>query len=895
MNKPAPYFWADLLREYLHDPPDKPLDIKGHASRGRRYAETAAGREFSAEEHSGAGAWADQRASEIERLPLPNAGQKYHRAIGPENNRLLVSHPLWVAQTHPSPARRELSLPELNESQVQAAIARLTESIQDPQARYLAVWRALPEQLAKINPAYLHLPAETRVPDHTIWQHLDMTAGLYAAYAGNQQLALLSLSIGPVQSFIQAARSVRDLWSGSMLLSWLAFQSMIPIIDQLGPSALVFPQLRGNPLMDLWLREQFPALKSIIKLPSIAARKSPCLPNRLVAIVPADQAEQIAQACQDSVQKGWQTIASSVHSHVSKRVFTDSSADHWDQRWQHQVNKYFDVHTQVLPWQAYDDETLAQLYGEEEFEAVYQAAGHLRALEQIMPEADRPGYSQNSVGRWQARVELLGRLLESRKLIREIPAYFPQAPTPPKCSLLGTYEQVGPHKLSDSARFWQAAAQQGGWTRLRRNERLSAIALIKRFAAETFFIEALQLSKADLALPDTSSLAASEWLKDAQIDPAKIRQDHKEWSGQWLHWSSPEQDGEKIPPAVWQQLRQAKKKQGPPPAYYSILMIDGDEMGRWLQGEKSPSVQQAYHPEIVNYYRKIKAEQELSTLRPVTPAYHGAISEALANFALHVAPRVLEKYQGALIYAGGDDVLALLPTAQALACAQELQLAFQGDPQVNQGAPQGYYRVEQQDYLMMGPSATLSAGLAVVHHKEDLRHALNLARQAEKQAKSQGRNALVVTAARRSGEQAQTLCLWPELDWMKDWIGLFQAGLSNHWTYHLRDTLPVMQGWSLDMMQAEMKRQIDHMDDSRPLKNWFDKRASLQQAADDLALSAGEQMAKSFAEYLQVRQQRLDQRHDKKPEDLKDFDFRCLENFILTCQTLAFLARGRED
>jgi hypothetical protein len=32
---------------------------------------------------------------------------------------------------------------------------------------------------------------------------------------------LLKLQIGPVQDFIAQARSTRDLWSGSYLLSWL--------------------------------------------------------------------------------------------------------------------------------------------------------------------------------------------------------------------------------------------------------------------------------------------------------------------------------------------------------------------------------------------------------------------------------------------------------------------------------------------------------------------------------------------------------------------------------------------------------------------------------------------------------------------------------------------------
>src|SRR5207249_2516274 len=109
---------------------------------------------------------------------------------------------------------------------------------------------------------------------------------------------------------------------------------------------------------------------------------------------------------------------------------------------------------------------------------------------------------------------------------------------------------------------------------------------------------------------------------------------------------------------------------------------------------------------------------------------------------LHVVPGVVKRHHGTLIYAGGDDVLALLPTSAALACARELRLAFSGQPDVNGGADRGYYRKDGQDLLMMGPKATLSAGLAIVHSKEDLRFALEQVRRAERQAKDAGRDAL---------------------------------------------------------------------------------------------------------------------------------------------------------
>ena len=112
------------------------------------------------------------------------------------------------------------------------------------------------------------------------------------------------------------------------------------------------------------------------------------------------------------------------------------------------------------------------------------------------------------------------------------------------------------------------------------------------------------------------------------------------------------------------------------------------------------------------------------------PALQNALSEALTNFALHSVPDIVDRHMGELIYAGGDDVLALLPAACALRCAGELVATYQRD-------------WSEDGRLLPGCRATVSAGLAVVHYKEDLRFALQAARDAEKAAKSAGRDCAV--------------------------------------------------------------------------------------------------------------------------------------------------------
>jgi len=175
--------------------------------------------------------------------------------------------------------------------------------------------------------------------------------------------------------------------------------------------------------------------------------------------------------------------------------------------------------------------------------------------------------------------------------------------------------------------------------------------------------------------------------------------------------------------------------------------------------------------------------------RPVSPSYHLQFSEALGNFALYAARRIVEAHHGQLIYAGGDDVLAMLPADEAIACAQGLRMAFQGDrirplepgcphpenselpqkyPAQFQSAPSGFIRLADPlrseptwPLLVPGPAATVSVGIAIGHIKEPLQDMVQAAQQAEKRAKrapekgGHDRNALAVNLFKRSGEQIE--------------------------------------------------------------------------------------------------------------------------------------------
>ncbi|GEM_PF-304753 len=940
-----------LLHAWLHDPPDKALDIPHHVSRATEYL----GAIIDLDQQD-VKLVSDVLASAFERSPVPYWDDAKETLVPSSEIRFL--HLLGISEDAQPELPAEPELPQqLQQQQVTDFIRQLAQDLPrkydrtGDEVQFLSLWRWLPQKLAELHPGYSLLPADTRVPDHTIWQHMDTVAALAPALEhGQERAAFLSFSVGPVQSFIASARSLRDLWTGSMILSYLTFQAMTPVLEQYGPTAIIYPVLRGNPLLDvLWLKPQpgFPWLlgqgEESKQREELARRLIPCLPNRFVAVVSRgprdgpDQAEQLAQSVREKAEQAWFELSNRVHNALEP-VFSKIDRG-WDQHWLHAIENQFDFRTVVLPWhrdvpgkehedpqaKGNPDRMLTRwLFGDD---------GHLPEALKLIREFAReicPRFSHHEIGRWQLRMELLGRVGAADKLLRKVP----QAPAPngqwvpPKCSMTGQTEAMGPTRLQDFAKFWQQAEQTAiRGVRIRRGERLGSVALVKRFAGPVFFVEKFQLEdRRLLRMADTATVAARCWLERAKQKDSETGFDFEKketwadgsekelaWSGHWLHWHDREEaEEEEKPPEL---LRKKLKKLvhpdclGQPPIYYAVLLMDGDRLGQWLQGKQSPPLRHSYHPKLIEHFKENKyaanGQQKellqhpaLDQRRPVTPAFHMAISEALANFSLHFVPQIVQEYQGQLVYAGGDDVLALLPLETVLACAEELQQTYRKPWEKDS---RGMWR------MLMGSRATMSAAVVVAHYKDDLRSVLQAARDAEKAAKNQGRDVLQLVIRRRSGEHSGALCPWEFVEHLDQWRKLFsprlffpasntageQTPASDRWVYQLHRVLKAARELPLEAQQALLRRQLGRAEKETRRRVAQALRPTLpdspppsQQKEED----AGELLARCFEQFTE----KLKPSRRWPQESPEQQQGNALEHFVLLWQAASFLARGRD-
>ena len=780
MPSQTPQFWKSKLAAFLHDPPSKALDIYGHADRAEK-AMQAVNLGTPEERH----AWnhkADHTAASADRFPFPD-GRKASVSCAFDGVRNQFHHSLDGHHKLPFDGRfitiENGSETEQTTQPVLHEFDDLSE-VKQWRAQFFAHWRLWSGAASSKDWRMAYLPADTRIPDHSIWAHMQMVSAIDGCRAagGGLQPAFLKFQLGPVQDFIQAARSTRDLWSGSYLLSWLIAHGLAALSLEIGPDAVVFPSLRDQPLMDLALKGE---VWDRVKIGnqsvwdshsgmdwSRAELLTPNLPNVFLAIVPADRAADLAELVQAAIQSEWNRITDSVWAGCESQGLWEledglQPVERRRVRFDHQVKSFLSISWSVLEWPDSLEkvEQLAMMLPKPEtnqpsatkhYQTVKNAAEKIRSLGHHDERYfDKNGKLKNEGIAWALLTALNSWQLDAVRQTRHFAANLTDlipSRQHTKDSLTGKEEAIagGP--------AWKNSTQSLA-IRFKHEDYLSASSLVKRLWDKTYLHKVWQdaLGSKEQSMPNTRDLAAHR--------PNENTADNDIVS----------EPGE---------------------SYFAVLAFDGDDIGKWISGEKTPpfATQLAAYDgggSLPYFQRPDHAEmfsEFLQTPRPLSPAYHLQFSECLSNFALRCAHPIVEAHQGRLIYAGGDDVVALLPADSALACANDLQLAFTGqapkkEAGIQQKAP-GFLTskfLHQQTgmndpaneqlipFMVPGPAASASVGIAVAHFKSPLQDTVRAAQAAEKRAKkafAPEKGAVAVTVMKRSGETVQWSARWED-------------------------------------------------------------------------------------------------------------------------------------
>lgn len=621
---------------------------------------------------------------------------------------------------------------------------------------------------------YRALPADATVVDVPAWSLSSLTAALVRARANGGDAAIVVTHIGPVGDFIRSARRTHDLWLGSYLLSFHAFVMAKYFAEQCGPYAIVAPHLADLPLAQALLFGGKPDRAALLKA---------AIPNKLTLIVSAEAADGLAEAACKEARRAWIAMSERVRGYVDRYKLGVA----WDAGFDEQIERHFELDASVQPWPRdrarllvhLDDTWHPSTDGHDDVDdrfPVRQGAtigDTYGVFYNRVHFALGAGRSQNMPPR--ARIDLGDGTEDIR----------------PKCTQSGDLEQMGPvdHPL-EVARFWKTLSTkvQGlneirNALNLKEGEGLSAVSLLKRFAAQWVIggkrgqqkIETDPLGfdwdkeqdRRQLRFPSVASIASAAWRKalldlpPAERDPALdalakalntlMARDalHFEPPGNLLalrgHPGFLQHDGEWSYSAAYETERTLRD------------FFDDDQVrdARREAVEKAmPDARRAYKQvrklvgcEPSSYYAVLRFDGDgmgdwLTGKHPKTPKWKDVIAD------------------GAAIGAGlADQTRPLFPAVHGELSRRLTHLAVEVFPRIVEKHLGRLVYSGGDDALALlpvatvlpclaelaaafssvdglGDRATISAGIAIVHERMPLSRALTAARDAEKRAKA---------------------------------------------------------------------------------------------------------------------------------------------------------------
>ena len=467
-------------------------------------------------------------------------------------------------------------------------------------------------------------------------------------------------------------------------------------------------------------------------------------PNRFIAKIETDNIEKIGKELENCVKSEFKNIANS-----ALKLSGLTSKEQFIKAFEKQINNFLQIYWVAIPL----NEDYQKIYSE--IERYLGTIKNVRVFKQL-----------EETGR---KCSICGErnVLVYRKTDKE------EKEKGPKLRRDGLLKKL--YVKKEEIAFFEP--KENNKLKIQKGEGLCAICFTKRFYE-------------NISFPSTSKIAAMDWLN--KIDN-KNKDDYKanfknfdeelyyeenlreEYLNKYEHFK----DKESLKNAK-NQLKKLYNQYGTPKKYYALLMLDGDNMGKWLSGE------------FLENKNKLKD-------------FHIKLSENLGEYANYVRNCIKEP-AGKLIYAGGDDVLAFVNLGYLLDVMSNLRDAFPNFKDLG-------FKTKN--------NSSASAGIVIAHYKAPLSEVLKWARKMEKEAKNVGKkDAFAIAVLRRSGEIHKTVWKWDldenrkskKIELLKDLIEKLQnekEGFSYAFIKNLYNEFMKLDEIEDKWLKAELKRLLD--------------------------------------------------------------------------------------
>jgi CRISPR-associated protein Cmr2 len=503
---------------------------------------------------------------------------------------------------------------------------------------------------------------------------------------------ILILTLGPVQQFIMQARKTRDLWYGSHLLVDLSKEAAKSLHMQ-GVS-LIFPyvdfSLPPNPEDQKAVEDYNDKWKPI----KVA--------NRIVGIVSNGDPKHMALEARRAVSRAWKAKADRVKTEIKDYINTSM--------WDRQIKDFLEFYA---VW--------TTITGDQYAEALMRA-DQLMAARKTLRD-----FKQNEPGALYG--DKKSKLDGGRECVFYLDKiqYLYKYGIKPKETLdaVSMVKRLSNKLEEDKPDESPSIVQRNNDAYFPSVCDIAYLPFLKRVKENGFeaklesYYKTIQRKYPSLKLKGNKI----ENFESALFYENRLEEFLRE---RWTPTGSLSEDRlqefvEDISRTLTDQLQDVVQQIGPLPQYYAFIVCDGDNMGKTLRNLASAEA-------------------------------HRQFSKHLSRFAQQ-AEEIVAKFDGRLVYSGGDDVMAYVPLTTCLQVCHALNEAFAAT--MEEALP----RQAQSGNGDAGTvKPTLSIGMAIVHMLERLEVACEYARKAEKHAKVH-RNRLAIHFRKRHGGTMMTVSL----------------------------------------------------------------------------------------------------------------------------------------
>ncbi len=565
---------------------------------------------------------------------------------------------------------------------------------------------------------------------------------------------LFLFSFSPVQGFISTARKPRDLFTASYIISFLTEK----VIKELGlEDRVIYPVVKNQ---------------GELKLANY--------PNKFIAEVDEDLCEKV----KEKFKEIWKRICEDVWNGLNLNL---KNKDEVEKQFFTQTENYFNVFCKCIKYTNFEEwkrilelNNLEELSQNDDYAFTYDLAERLLG-------------AQKSWRPYKNIVDNSHFIIKKENGEEKI--IYPDG-----CSMCG--ERV--HLAFDwKKKSLEKIFNEKDLNQIRRGEKLCGVCLVKRFAV----IYSKDLTAQDYKnFPSTEEIAGIKFKENLKAIIEKNKKLKEKLHNLYealkqspyiikrgllnLDDNALQIDSEIFRKEAWESLFEDEmlknlknqieeiwkelKKEGieHKNPYFALLISDGDGIGDWL-GIKSD-------------IRKEKLTRE----------FHKKFSKTLSDYATDVS--TYKNITDQIVYAGGDDLMALLHPSDAVMFAKECAKKF---------------TEKLKSLAKEGKKPSVSAGILVAHAKDNLKKILEETKNLENKAKNnvEGKGAVCIGVRTRTGSLTYFLSKWEDLRTFCKFVEAFKSDqLGSTFAYEFREYESVLEDERIfkSLLRRSLKRKV---------------------------------------------------------------------------------------